>query len=83
MYIQNDAMTAYATASIRFPQRLIGITGPTGAGKPIVANQLTAGYGCERVKFADPLESMFATMLSGIGHGPFDIGRYLRGDLKE
>jgi hypothetical protein len=38
------------------------------------------GYG--RVKFADPLKSMYRAMLRDIGHTPSDIERYVEGDLK-
>lgn len=62
---------------------LIGITGLAGSGKSVVANVLTAEFGFERVKFADPLKNMLRTMLAGMGFDAETVERFVEGDLKE
>lgn len=63
--------------------KLIGICGAKGSGKSEVAKYLVSHYGYTKMRFAEPLKQMLATLLRYQGVSEDIIERMLDGDLKE
>ncbi len=61
----------------------IGLSGFAQSGKTTAANYLESKYGFTRLHIADPLRSMLRELLFYSNMSPYEIDRYLTGDLKE
>lgn len=64
--------------------RIIGLTGPAGAGKTTIAHAINRQVLRSRtISFAEPIKLMMAQVLAYAGVSQDQITRCLRGDLKE
>ena len=63
--------------------KIIGITGPAGAGKTTAARHLVLRYGFDRLRFAEGLKKMAAVFFEWYGFDEITTARLIEGDLKQ